>query len=357
MADTKLLTFILWFNLQSNACDPDYCHPFYGWRNYGWVDAQGHAATVYLSWDPSSWLYSSNHQSIQLICSISSGWNNFLSSSCLENSYLTFKTQVQCLLLCEAFSDPTPDSFICLVPRASCICLYYIAHQSILKWYEQCSFSPSNSKFYYHRVKFSYSLTSLTDTGKCCQWSGPFHICLDFTVRKFFVRVNHTAGLTNIHLLGGGSSWFYHLPLIEALQMLRTPVTCPKGRPWSCPVLSPAISYRTSYSLPSKHKELFPLTPYLSLVSWRRLWGPWKLGHSLGESPLNVLCPAQHVTHFVEYVGEWLVEVLNVIEKSGWWIIKDRFKGHLSENGSLRAKISSDTLNRIFFKCPVLLLH
>lgn len=54
-----------------------------------------------------------------------------------------------------------------------------------------------------------------------------FHFWLDFTVRKFSVRVNHTAGLTNIHLtniLVAGSSWSYHIPipLVEALLTLKT---------------------------------------------------------------------------------------------------------------------------------------
>lgn len=53
------------------------------------------------------------------------------------------------------------------------------------------------------------------------------------------------------------------------------------------------------------------------------------------------------MTNFVEWMGEWLVGRLDVIGKSGWRIVKDSFKDHLNEDGSLRTKSSSETLKRI----------
>lgn len=41
MTDTKLLIFILSFNLYNDACDPDYCHLFHAWRNLVWLATQG----------------------------------------------------------------------------------------------------------------------------------------------------------------------------------------------------------------------------------------------------------------------------------------------------------------------------
>nr|XP_008508231.1 PREDICTED: olfactory receptor 2Z1-like [Equus przewalskii] len=46
-------------------------------------------------------------------------------------------------------------------------------------------------------------------------------------------------------------------------------------------------------------------------------------------------------------MAEWLVGRLDVIGKSGWRIVKDSFKDHLNEDGSLRTKSSSETLKRI----------
>lgn len=156
----------------------------------------------------------------------------------------------------------TRKGFISWVPKALCTCLLHV-HVSIillirLFWNDVNNVHfPSNSKFYNHRAKLSFSFMSLTDFGECHQWGSPFHSWLDFTVRKFLVRVNHTASLFNIHLPAAGSSLFYRILLIEAFQILRASVICPNNLPWPCHVVSPAISYRKFYKLPSLY---FPLS-------------------------------------------------------------------------------------------------